>query len=208
MDGVLIDTERTWVAQGNNDLVNLFGKEIAEKIGDTIGMTVNAVYEKAVNLGASIDYEEYLKIYDREAASVYAKSKITEGVGELAEKLIALNFKLGLVSSSRRIWINYMLPRLPFRDKLEQIISINDRPDLKPKPNPDGYLEAIQKLGAVPKTSIILEDSNSGIQAAKAAGAYVIAFQGNLVEGYEQKGADAYAGTMDDVIRLVEKFVN
>ena len=208
MDGVLIDTERTWMAYGNDFLVNLFGKEIADEIGDTIGMTVNTVYEKAISYGASTNYDEYLKIYDKEAAFIYSKATITGGVEQLVEKLVFLKFKLGLVSSSRRNWIDRVLPRLSFRDRLEQIISLNDRSDLKPKPNPDGYLEALKNLRANPKYSIVLEDSNSGIQAAKAAGAYVIAFRGNLVEGYEQKGADAYAGTMDDVSRLVEKFVN
>lgn len=121
-------------------------------------------------------------------------------------KLKELNFRLGLVSSSPRKWIDYLLPRLSFSDKLEQIISLNERPDLKPKPEPDGYLEALDNLEADPQLSLILEDSNSGIQSAKASGAYVIAFRGNLVDGYSQKGADTYADTMDDVIKLVEAY--
>ena len=83
---------------------------------------------------------------------------------------------------------------------------LNERTDLKPKPEPDGYLEALKNLEADPKLSIILEDSNSGIQAAKASGAYVIGFKGNLVDGYVQKGADVYADTMQDVIKLVEAY--
>ena len=206
MDGVLIDTEREWTANEGHDLINVFGEEITEKLGETIGMTVSAEYERAVSLGFSMDYEEYLKRYDKESARIYSRSKVTEGVEQLAERLIALHFKLGLVSSSRRVWINYLLPRLSFSDKLEQIISLDDREDLKLKPAPDGYLEALKNLDADPKQSIILEDSNTGIQAAKASGAYVIGFKGNLVDGYIQKEADVYADTMDDVIRLVEEY--
>lgn len=204
MDGVLIDTEREWTAGNGRDLINVFGTEIARKLGDTIGATVNSEYQRAVNMGFSVGYEEYLRRYDKEAARVFSRAEITEGVEQLAKNLITLNFKLGLVSSSPRKWIDYLLPRLSFSDKLEQIISINDRTDLKPKPEPDGYLEALKNLEADPKLSIILEDSNSGVQAAKASGAYVIGFKGNLVDEYVQRGADAYADTMEDVIKLVE----
>ena len=209
MDGVIIDTERMWrEIGGSNPLVELFGEEIARKIGDLTGMSVKTVYEKAIAHGASIDYDEYLRLYDEKAVTIYSKASITEGVEELAKKLISWKFKLGLVSSSREKWIDYTLSRLSFRDKFQEIISINDRPDLKPKPDPAGYLEAFKKLNADPKLSIILEDSNSGIQAAKAAGAYVIAFKGNLVEEYQQRGADDYADTMKDVIKLVELFTS
>lgn len=205
MDGVLIDTEREWTARNGGDIINVFGEKIAQKLGDTIGATVRSEYEKAISMGYSMGYNEYLGRYDKEAAGVFSRAEVTGGVEQLAEKLIALNFKLGLVSSSPRKWIDFLLPRLSFSDKLEQIISLNDRTDLKPKPEPDGYLEALKNLEADPKLSFILEDSNSGIQAAKASGAYVIGFKGNLVDGYVQKGADAYVDTMANVATLVEK---
>ncbi|MFH1401414.1 MAG: HAD family phosphatase [Parcubacteria group bacterium] len=203
MDGVLINTEKVWAAGNGGDIVNVFGAEIAQKLGDTIGATINSEYQRAIRVGFSMDYEEYLERYNKEAVRVFSQAEVTEGVERLAENLIVLNFKLGLVSSSPRKWIDYLLPRISFGNKFEQIISLNDRNDLKLKPEPDGYLEALKNLKADPKLSIILEDSNPGIKAAKAAGAYVIGFKGNLVEGYIQNGADAYADTMDDVIKLV-----
>ena len=120
------------------------GHEIILIIGDLTGMSVNTVYEKAIAYGASMDYDEYLRRYDEKAASIYSKVSITEGVEELAKKLISWNFKLGLVSSAREKWIDYVLSMLSFQDKLQEVISINDRSDLKPKPNPDGYLEALK----------------------------------------------------------------
>ncbi|HEX9722162.1 MAG TPA: HAD family phosphatase [Candidatus Paceibacterota bacterium] len=203
MDGVLIDTEREWSAGNGGDIVSVFGKEIAEKLGDTVGLTVNREYERAVKLGYSIDYKEYRRRYDKEAAGIFARAKVTEGVEELAKELIAQNFKLAIVSSSPRKWIDSLLSRLSFADKFAQIISLNERTDLNPKSEPDGYLEAFKNLEVDPKLSFILEDSNSGIQAAKASGAYVIAFRGNLIEGYVQKGADTYVDTMAEVIEIV-----
>ena len=145
---------------------------------------------------------DFVKKYDEKAAYIYSKASLTKNINKLGEKLISLGFKLGLVSSSRQNWINHVLPQLSFNKSLARIISVNDRPDLKSKS--DAYLEAIRKLGAIPKTTIILEDSNSGIAAAKETGAFVIGFQENLVPGYKQKGADVYAKNVDEVIRIVQ----
>ncbi len=207
MDGVLIDSERTWVKFDTGFLIEVFGKDIAEKMGSTIGMSVNSVHEKAVSLGSNVDKSKLVDIYDKKAHFVYSESEITEDIDDLIKELDTLGFKLALVSSSRQNWIDKVLPRLSFKDKLDCIISVNDRSDLKPKPSPEAYLEAIRKLGASSETTIILEDSNTGIKAAKAAGAYVIGFRKNLVDGYKQEGADIYADHVSDIIKIVkEKF--
>ena len=204
MDGVLIDTEREWETNDDGGSAKVLGKDIHSKLGDLIGVAINETYKRAVALGYSVDYEEYRRRYDKEAAGIFSRAQITEGVEDLIKELLARNFKLGLVSSSPKNWINFLLSRLSFSNKLEQIVSLNDRDDLKPKPSPDGYLEALKSLKADAKKSFILEDSNLGIQAAKASGAYVIAFRGNLVQGYVQKGADAYVEKMADIIKLIE----
>lgn len=207
MDGVLVDSERAWLGYDDALLSELFGKEIAEKIGNVIGMSVKVVYAKGVEYGATIDYETYVSKYDSAATRVYNRAELTPDAERLVEFLKKHGFRLGLVSSSRRKWIEQVLPRLSFKAHLEQIVSLNDREDLRPKPAPDGYIEVLQKLNADPEKSIVLEDSNTGIQAAKASRAYVIGFRGNLVPGYEQDGADTYAETMQGVMGVVEKFI-
>lgn len=207
MDGVIVDSENAWEEFGDNFLQDLLGKETAEKIGDTIGMTVNTIYDFAAKHGFSMNREEYFKFYDKKAAYVYSKSKLTPGIEKLGAKLIYHGFKIGLVTSSRTIWANNVLPRLSFADNIDCFISINDRDNLRPKPAPDAYLEAIEKLGTTPKSAIILEDSNSGIKAAKSAGAFTIGFRQNLVPGYLQEGADVYAKNMEEVLRIVNMFL-
>jgi HAD superfamily hydrolase (TIGR01509 family) len=170
MDGVIVDTENAWELYGDSFLLKLFGKKIREKVGDVIGMTINEEYSRAVKYGFSMDKQQYIKLYDEKAKYVFSKAAITPDVNLLAEELIKMKFKIGLVSSSRRTWINYLLPRLNFGGKIDYIISVNDRTDLKPKPAPDAYLEAMKELGSIPQKTIILEDSNRGIQAAKSAG--------------------------------------
>ena len=52
-------------------------------------------------------------------------------------------------------------------------ISANDV--LRGKPHPDPYLKAAQLLGVDIAQSLIIEDSPTGITAARASGAFVIA---------------------------------
>jgi HAD superfamily hydrolase (TIGR01509 family) len=41
---------------------------------------------------------------------------------------------------------------------------------LRGKPHPDPFLEAARRLGAVPEQCLVFEDTQTGIQAATAAG--------------------------------------
>jgi len=203
MDGVLIDTERTWVKHGGDFLPNLLGKEIMEKIGSTIGMSGAAIFKKARELGADFDEVACIAQHDAEAKRIYGIAAMTTGIDELGNMLHERGYAMGIVSASRREWINFMLPRLSFADHISLVLSLSERPDLRGKPDPDGYQEAMQLMGVTPDNTIILEDSNSGIAAGKAANAFVIGLRANLVDGYKQEGADLYADSIEDVMRHI-----
>ena len=204
MDGVIVDSERAWVKFESDFLNKLLGKELSQQVGETIGVTVNVVYDRVKALGFRMSREDFQKAYNKAAFHVYDKATISLGIEELASFLISNNFKLGLLSSSARSWIGKVLPRLTFRSSFESVISLNERLYLKPKPSPDGYIETMNNLGSSPKSTIILEDSNTGIKAAKASGAFTIAFSGNLVPGYKQAEADSHANTMQEVIGIIK----
>ncbi len=206
MDGVLIDSEPVWDELERTELPKLFGADIFARMGSLVGIGVTDVIERARSLGAIFEVDEYLKVADEMARQVYARAPITKDVDVLAQKLLNAEFRLGLVTQSPQQWLNLVLPRLPFKDALEVVISLYEHPELKRKPHPDGYVSALAALGADPSNSAVLEDSNRGIASGKAAGCYVIGYRGNLVEGYQQTDADAYADTMEDVIKLVESF--
>ena len=206
MDGVVVDSEHNWEPYDRAIMERFFDTRIREAIGTNIGLGISGLYEKAKALGSTITYEEIRQAYDEAALKVYETAPITEGITRLAQKLIEWDFALALVTSSPHTWIDQVVPRLSFKDKFSLIVSIADQRDLKPKPAPDSYLFAMKSLGVTPAESIVLEDSNYGIAAGKASGAFTIGFTGNLVKGYRQEvTADATADTMDAVIAIVEK---
>ncbi len=204
LDGVLVNSEPYWTEFEEPFFQRVFGKQIAKKVGHVPGRGVVKVYEEALSYDAIIDKEIYLQGFEEVAMRVYDKAPLTSGVAELVQRLTARGFKLCLVTQSPQSWIDRVLPRLPFKNELATVVSTRER-NLEPKPSPEGFLIAFSELKAHPRSSFILEDSNFGIAAGKAAGAFVIGFRGNLLPGYEQHGADAYADTMDNVINLVEK---
>lgn len=64
------------------------------------------------------------------------------------------------------------------------------------KPAPDVYLAAAQKLGVDPQKCLVIEDSPTGVKAAKAAGMSVLGFTG---------GGHSFVGH-DEVLRMAGAF--
>lgn len=205
MDGVLVASEKTWIETEPRLHEGLFGEEIARGIGDTIGISVGQIYEKALKLGSRMNKAEYDHIYNEAAMRVYGRCAISEGTDELVEYLLANRFKLALLSSSPMIWIKQVLDRIPWQNKLVIVLSINEHHELRPKPYPDSYQYILQQVGSNPESSVALEDSNPGIQSAKAASIFTIGYQEHLPDGYIQQGANVTAETMSDVLAILSR---
>jgi beta-phosphoglucomutase-like phosphatase (HAD superfamily) len=210
MDGVLINSEEAWFKFEPDFLDNLFGEKISQEIGDTIGIPLSVIYDKAKSFGFKKPLEEIQAIWDETAFRVYDKATITPDTDKLMEYLIGESFKIGLVSASKTSWINRVLPRLPFAKNITNVLSLDEgfHPNLRPKPSPDGYLEMMKIMNVSPNNTIILEDSNAGIKSAVDAGAYTISLSQNLISGYKQIDlANAKAKNMLEVIGVVSNWL-
>ena len=69
--------------------------------------------------------------------------------------------------------IDFVVGRFGLRDYFEVVVSGSEIQ--RPKPFPDVYLRAAQKLQFQPQDCIVFEDSPTGVAAARAAGMRVIA---------------------------------
>jgi len=206
LDGVLINNEPRWDSVKKDLFTELFGKEIYLQMGSTIGLNMDAIYEKAVQFGATTPKKVLFDKFYHYATDIYHTTPITDGIEELGRLLVEKDFAIGIVSASPREWMELVIERLSFKNKIQVIISLEQRKDLGHKPEPDGYLEAIKELHSNPSHTMILEDSNAGIQSAKKAGAYVLGLKQNLVDGYEQIGADIYVNQVKDILKIVNEF--
>jgi beta-phosphoglucomutase-like phosphatase (HAD superfamily) len=207
MNGVIIDSEKTWRKYLNEIWKELVGVEIASVFRFPVGMSPENVYAEVIKHGSTPPKEIFFQKFNEIAAKVYTESPLTEGINELGHFLLNKEYRLGLVSSSPKPWIETVLRRLSFGDHIASIISINDLSEyVRPKPHPGCYVTSIDQLAATSETTIVVEDSNSGIQAAKGAGVYTIGFTAHLLPEYTQHGADVYANNAYEIIRIVEEF--
>lgn len=148
----------------------------------------------------------------RHAASGNAKMRANgiqahEGVLELIRELHDAGFKLALATAAERSNAEWTLERLGIRKYFDAVVV--DRDVAFGKPAPDIYLEALRRLDVDRARCAVMEDSSTGIGAAKAAGLMVIAVvtTHSRLE-LEQAGADwivdrATALSAADVTRFI-----
>jgi HAD superfamily hydrolase (TIGR01509 family) len=86
---------------------------------------------------------------------------------------VAARWPLGLASSSNRELIDLVLDRAGLAPHFR--VTVSSEEVARGKPAPDVYLEAARRLGADPAACAAVEDSRSGIRAARAAGMRVVA---------------------------------
>lgn len=177
MDGVIVHSESEWDAAEPTYLRSILEPTISEAlIGKTRGLSCKLIYERAKELGYKGLWTNFFSGYDVLARNVYAHATITPGIDGLIGTLASKHVKLALVSSSPHGWITTVMNRLTNGHMFSYIESVNDHPELKPKPAPDGYVAAMRMLGVGPHRTIVIEDSQTGINAAIASSAHVIAF--------------------------------
>ena len=95
-------------------------------------------------------------------------------VAEILEQIEANYGRIpfAVVSGSSRESVVRSLTALGLLDKFPIIVGAEDYKN--PKPAPDAFLMAAEKLGMEPKDCLVFEDTALGIQAATAAGIRVI----------------------------------
>ena len=83
LDGVLINNELVWEQYKKVLYEKYFGAEVTQKIGSTLGINMEGIYERAVALGARFQKQELFDAFFETARSVYAEAPLTKNLDEL-----------------------------------------------------------------------------------------------------------------------------
>jgi HAD superfamily hydrolase (TIGR01509 family) len=176
MDGVLIDA-RDWHFDALNEALEIFGVEISrsDHLSRFNGLSTRKKLDMLTSEGLipselheaiqSIKQDRTLRIAAQMCFPIVSHQV-------LITRLKALGIKVGLVTNSIRKSSEFMLEYAGLLKFLDVVITNEDV--LEGKPNPAGYLLAMQKLGVLPSETVVVEDGEYGILAAEAAGATVI----------------------------------
>ena len=88
---------------------------------------------------------------------------------EWCKMMHSMGSHVWIVSTGHIDNIRNVMSYLKLSDGIDGVISGDDV--TRPKPNPDCFLEAMRREGVKPKESIIFEDSEVGVEAARRSGA-------------------------------------
>jgi len=157
--------DKTWM-----DLKNISDKILADLLGDEGYPEIKGAAELVRNLcNKSIGHE-----------NIRHEGIRHEGIRN--ENIRHENIKLALASSGEKDRINAVLERMGIKDCFEVIVSGDDVKN--PKPDPEIFIKAVDKLGLKPEECIVIEDSLNGMKAAKAAGTICFGYENKFNSDY------------------------
>jgi HAD superfamily hydrolase (TIGR01509 family) len=185
-DGLLLDTESVWT-RAEQDLFELRGTEFTpadklELVGTSAAIAGGILERRLGTPGGAAELIEELN--ELVVAELEHGVEAMLGARELLERLREQEVPLGLVSNSPLRFVRRSIELAGFEDCFDVVLSAHEV--AAPKPAPDPYLEACRRLGVEPGPEVVaLEDSPTGVAAARAAGLTVIGIpsvQGVLLE--------------------------
>lgn len=171
MDGTMFDTEPIFYR---------FWREISARYGYDLDRTVYDKMAGRDNVRTRFVCEEafgpdypYDKVCQEEVAlqmDYYRHHDIPfkPGLCQLLDYARKEGLACAVASSSPRSMIEYLLERKGIASFFDVVQSGEEVPH--GKPDPDIFLIACEKLGVLPETALVMEDSENGILAAHRAG--------------------------------------
>lgn len=170
MDGLLVDTETVYhraVVLAAAEMGREFPTELFLSM---IGLTwAHNEHQLVAHFGPDFDAAGF-----RAAASAkfhelaLVEATLKTGVVEILDRLDELGLPRAIATSSHHREVEAHMGHHGIRHRFHHVVAHGDYP--RPKPNPDPYLLAAERLGVDPAQCLALEDSHNGVRAAAAAG--------------------------------------
>lgn len=177
MDGVLVDSEPLW-QKAEFEIFSSLGVQVTEELtSKTKTMTTKEVTEfwQSRSTGEDISFHQAEElVISRVIELIENENCQIDGIESFVKIIKAQGYKIGLATNSPSRIIPVVLKKLKLTQYFDAISSSDS--ELNGKPDPSVYLTTSGKLQVEPEHCFAIEDSYSGMLAAKRAGMRVIAF--------------------------------
>jgi HAD superfamily hydrolase (TIGR01509 family) len=203
-DGVLVDSEPV-VNRVEAALFTMLGYPLGvtearrRMQGKTVGQVAELV---AAELGRELSAEELYTWGMTTALGLVEELQPVAGVREVIAQVAAWGLRSCVASQSPlpRVRLSLAVTQLaePFG---ANVFTASMVP--RPKPAPDLFLHAAQTMGAVPQRTAVVEDSPSGVLAARAAGMTVFGYAADSDAGALRAAGAHVFGAMDELPSLL-----
>jgi len=201
MDGLFIDSEPEWHA-AETEMMRGYGYDWqpADQLQCLGGPLARVTEYMSSCLNGSIKPEVLAKeIIDEMTNRLTSATTYMPGAIEFSKMVSQAKIPQALVSASPRTLVNAVVSNLD-QNYFKETVAAGDIERTKPFPDP--YLHAAKLLGVEISNCLIFEDSQTGITAATASGAFVVAIPHyiEVKEGQRLKRIDSFVGrSMQDL---------
>ena len=182
-DGTIIDTETAWYLafKGAYDShgVDFPLERYAECLGTSL-QSFNPYTYIRTHYKIPVDLNEFRKSIENKHTEMMEKEAIRPGILPLLQSAKEANLKIGLASSSSREWIDKYIQLLDIGEYFECYCTSDTVQNVKP--DPELYLQALEKLNVKANEAIAIEDSPNGARAAVAAGIPTVVIKNTISE--------------------------
>jgi HAD superfamily hydrolase (TIGR01509 family) len=202
-DGLLADTEtpdydawrHIYEEQGLHFPIEVW----AQSVGAAKGHSTNDWHTAlAEHIGPSYDREAvHTRRHDFYHAAIGRLTPMP-GVLALLETLDAAHIPCAIASNSDRVWVNQILDITGLTGRFAVIATADEV--AHPKPAPDVYLLAAERLGAAPEHCAAFEDSPRGLAAAHAAGMFTVAVPTALTKHFAFEQAHHIVESLEQLV--------
>lgn len=170
MDGVIADSEPVFLEAANAVLAPRGHRLTPEQNQQLIGTSVSHTWRSILDLlHLDGDLQSYVAEYDRHLVRLLREVREPlPGVLRLLDELKKRRIPIGLATSSWQAWVEALLAGTGLRHAFDAIVW-REMVE-QPKPAPDLFLKAAVLLDVPPEDCVAVEDTPSGIEAARAAG--------------------------------------
>ncbi len=206
-DGILVDSEPLAVRVNAGMLAELGWQpgddEIIERfLGRSMTSNVAIVEE---HIGHPVPDDWVDRFMTRIHAAHEAELAAVEGIAETLDTISGWDVATCIASSGQPAKIRHSLALVgldgAFGDRIFSAVEVAHG-----KPAPDLFLHAAARLGIQPARCVVIEDSQYGVQAARAAGMYAYGYAGGLTPAAWLTGPDTTVFT--DMRKLPQLLVD
>ncbi|OGF50188.1 MAG: hypothetical protein A2231_10520 [Candidatus Firestonebacteria bacterium RIFOXYA2_FULL_40_8] len=214
VDGLMADTE-FYQCKSVVEMMKPFGVKLTPAyLKTTVGVSTRVNFmnlKKEYGIKENIDkllmareklYEKIIK-----ASGI----KAFPGLKNIFKYAKENGIKIAVGSSSIKPQIDVVVPLLirsvgiktPYRKYFDAVVTGSDVKNKKPAP--DIYKLAAKKLGTAPAECVVLEDSVSGVKAAKAAGMFCIAVKNRYCKSCDLRRSDRLVSNLKEALKEILK---
>lgn len=200
MDGVILDSEPLH-QKAREIMYEKYKIHDTGNLPDPVGKSSSGFWELVRERNGRIWNSEEMEIEQYDLVAEQVKNNIevkSEGLDEVLCWCVQNNWLIGLASSSTRRLAEQILDFLEIKEYFGVIVCGDEVKNKKPAP--DIYEKVLNMAGINQSMAIAVEDSDTGIKAAKAAGIFCYGYRNRSSGKQNLSKADTVINNLKEIM--------